>query len=309
VRSLYTKYRPTKFSEFVGNGPVVSAIKKMVKEDKIPNVLLFHGLQGLGKTTLARMLPKLLKINPMDVKELDVGALRGIDNIRSLRESSIYAPMHGKYKVYILDEFHQATAEAKSAILKFAEDTPKHVIIIFCTTEPGKLPKTILSRCCTFEVKPLNPDEIKTVIQRVCDGEGVEISEKVISRIVAESDGYPRAALTQLESVIGLTTEQALAVIKSPEDNSQELKSLFQALLNKNTSWPIYAGIISGLKEEPETIRRAVLGYMSAILLKDSSGKREKLDRIAYILEVFENNWYDSGRASLLKCCYSIFIS
>lgn len=304
--SLYQDNRPTSLKQFIGNKPVVAAIQNMINMEKIPPVILLHGLHGLGKTTLARLIPKLAGVKKMDIKELDIGSTRGIDNIRDLREQSMSKPFSSPYRFYILDEFHAATADAKTAALKWLEDTPAHVRIIMCTTEAAKLPGTVKSRCTPFQLKPLNTKEMAKVISDVIKAEKIELADSVIEKIIDNSGGIPRQALVYVEAVMGLGEEDALEIIQSITGESEELKSLFNCLLKK-TDWAGYCKVIKGLKEEPETIRRAVLGYVSAIMLNQSNGKEGFLNRLAAILEIFENNWYDNGKSGLVKACYEVY--
>lgn len=304
--NLYNKIRPTKLEGIIGNKAVVSAIKEMIETENIPSVILFHGCHGSGKTTLARMIPKYLGISDRDIKELDIGATGGIDNIRELREQSLIKPFSSPYKFYILDEFHAASKDAKTAALKWLEDTPKHVKIILCTTELAKLPGNVKSRCVPFRLNPLSEKEMINLLGRACKKANLlDIDSSVITRIVEISDGIPRQALVHLESVMNLPADKALSVLSSVSTDSAEMKALFNCLLKKS-SWADYCQVIKNLKEEPETIRRAVLGYMSAIMLNQINGKKGFLNRLAAILEIFENNWYDSGRASLVKACYEV---
>lgn len=303
--SLYQTIRPKKFESFVGNKGIVSSIKGMIENDDIPSVLLFHGSHGSGKTTLARMIPEYMGISKYDIKELDIGAISGKDNIKDLREKSANKPLSSKYKFYILDEFHAASADAKTAALKWLEDVPDYVKIILCTTELVKLPGTVKSRCVPFSLKPLTEKEILKVLGRACKHLGVDVDADVLKKIVEISDGIARQALVHLEAVWRLEADAALSVLVSVNSESKEMKALFNCLL-KNSSWGDYCEVIKGLKEEPETIRRSVLGYMSAIMLNQINGKKGFLNRLAAILEIFESNWYDSGRASLVRACYEV---
>lgn len=189
--SLYSKIRPDAFADFVGNKGVVSALKQMIDEDDLPSVILFHGSHGSGKTTLARMIPKYMKTAKQDIKELDIGAISGKDHINHLREQSINKPLSSRYKFYILDEFHAASADAKTASLKWLEDTPDHVKIILCTTELVKLPGTVKSRCVPYKLESLSEKEILTILGRACKKLGADVDVDVLKKIVDISDGVP----------------------------------------------------------------------------------------------------------------------
>ena len=304
--SLYNEMRPKTFEEFIGNKGVVSSLKNMVEEGNLPGVILFHGTHGSGKTSLARMLPSYFNTSKQDIKELDIGAIRGIDSIRELREQTITKPFASEFKFYILDEFHAASSDAKTAALKWLEDVPAHVKIILCTTEMQKLPGTIKSRCVPFKLVPLSDKEMGTLLSRTCKKLKLAgMDSGILSRIIEISEGVPRQALVHLESVISLSPEKAINVLSSVFTESEDLKSLFNCLLKK-TSWADYCKVIKNLKEEPETIRRAVLGYMTAIMLNQINGKQRFLNKLAAIMEIFSINWYDSGRSGLVRACYEV---
>ena len=306
--SLYQKHRPVDFSGVIGNESVVASLQKMIESDKLPKVLLFHGPAGTGKTTFARIVVNELGIKKIDVKELDIGALRGIDNVREIRAASVKRPMGSKKKVYILDEFHAATADAKTAILKWLEDTPEHVLPIICTTDPGKLPKTIISRCVSFATKPLDSKEVRKLIETICTAEGKKISKSVRLKIQNLCDGSPRHAITLLESVIDLDEENALSVLNPLHEHTEQIKDLFSCLLRTETPWSRYREVLKGIKDEPETVRRSVLGYMTALMLSESNNSDRSLIKLAGIIENFENSWYDIGKAGLVKACFSVYI-
>ncbi|MEK7671594.1 MAG: DNA polymerase III subunit gamma/tau, partial [Bacteroidota bacterium] len=176
------KWRPMKFDDVAAQGHVTQTLKNAIKQKRVAHAYLFAGPRGVGKTTTARLLAKLVNCqNPtkdfepdndceickeitegrsFDVLEIDGASNRGVDEIRNLRESVRYAPAKGKYKVYIIDEVHMLTKEAFNALLKTLEEPPPHVLFIFATTEIHKLPATIISRCQRFDFRRISIDEI-----------------------------------------------------------------------------------------------------------------------------------------------------
>jgi DNA polymerase-3 subunit gamma/tau len=182
-RVISLRYRPQDFDELTGQSHITRSLKGAVKSGRIGHAFLFAGPRGVGKTTTARILAKSLNCNEganihpcqkcqsckeitlsrnLDVIEIDGASNRGIDEIRNLREGVRYSPIHGRYKIYIIDEVHMLTQEAFNALLKTLEEPPPKVIFIFATTNPMKIPTTILSRCQRFVFKRLSIKEISS---------------------------------------------------------------------------------------------------------------------------------------------------
>lgn len=231
-RVLSLKYRPQNFDELTGQSHVVMSLKGAIKSGRIGHAFLFAGPRGVGKTTTARILAKSLNciesptIHPcqkcqacreittsrsVDVIEIDGASNRGIDEIRNLREGVKYAPLRGRYKIYIIDEVHMLTQEAFNALLKTLEEPPPSVIFIFATTNQTKVPATILSRCQRFVFKRLSLKEIISRLQVIAKKEEIKITEKALHYLAVRSDGSIRdgeSILEQLASFVeGKITE------------------------------------------------------------------------------------------------------
>ena len=232
---LARKYRPQRFSEVVGQSAVVKTIVNALKKNKLSHALLFAGIKGTGKTTLARIVAKALNcqnINPeeyepcnqcqscveitkgihVDVLEIDAASNRGIDQIREIIEALKYAPAKGKAKVYIIDEAHMLTKEASNALLKSLEEPPSHVYFILATTEPNRLPPTILSRCQRYEFRRLDFKLIFNHLQRICELENYQIEQPALELIAREAQGSLRDALSLLDQAMayGVRTKEDL---------------------------------------------------------------------------------------------------
>ena len=151
--ALYRKYRPATFSDVVGQEQIITLLQNSIKQNKIGHAYLFCGGRGTGKTTVARIFAKDIGCNPEDIIEIDAASNRGIDEIRELREAVRTAPFSSPFKVYIVDEAHMLTKEAANALLKTLEEPPSHVVFILATTDPNKLPQTIVSRCQKINFK------------------------------------------------------------------------------------------------------------------------------------------------------------
>ena len=301
---LALKYRPKTLDEVVGNRQVVEVLRKQLSDESsqpLSHSILLHGPTGCGKTTLARIISRELGVQDDDMKEIDSADFRGIDTIREIRKQCQYKPLNSPYRVWILDEVHQLTKDAQSALLKTLEDTPKHVYFILCTTDPQKLLPTIRGRCSQFQVQPLTDKEMKRLLFRVVKAEGESLSKEVYEQIIQDSMGHPRNALQILAQVLSVEPEKRLEVAKRSAETQSQTIELCRALV-KGASWKKIAEILKGLKDEDaEQIRRAVLGYCQSILL---SGKQD--NTVAVIMEEFMEPFYNSGFPALVFACYSV---
>jgi len=224
MSSLYSKYRPLSFSDIIGQDHIINLIKAEIKSNSISHAYIFIGPRGTGKTTTARVFSKAvncLNINEdgspclkcanckkiaegkfLDLIEIDAASNRGIDEIREIKEKIEFLPVEGRYKIYIIDEVHMLTKEAFNALLKTLEEPPNHIIFILATTEPQKIPATILSRCEKYDFRLGNDNELGSRLRYVIEAENCSIEPEALTLIVKKSNGSYRDALSILDTVI-----------------------------------------------------------------------------------------------------------
>ncbi len=223
---LARKYRPQNFHELVGQEHVSKTLLNALQGGRLAHAFLFSGPRGSGKTSSARILAMALNChagkpgepcgvcvacaeiaagNCMDVLEIDAASNRGIDEIRELKEKARYSPARDKHKIFIIDEVHMLTAEAFNALLKILEEPPPHIVFVLATTEYHKIPATILSRCQQYSFKLIQYPLILDRLRRICESEGIEISNPALEQVVFSSGGSMRDAMSALDQVIAFS--------------------------------------------------------------------------------------------------------
>jgi len=299
--SLYQKYRPPTLYRVKGNADVLSTLEGMLSDiENCTHAFLLHGPTGCGKTTLARIIADRLGCKGSDLKEIDSAQFRGIDTARDIRSHSQYKAIEGERRVWIIDECHKMTNDAQNGLLKILEDTPNHVYFVLCTTDPQKLLPTIRSRCSMFQVKPLSDEDMRSLLQRIVRKERQEISDEVYDILIRTGQGLPRTTIQALEQVLKANPEKREEIAKQAAFEQSQSIDLCRALM-KRASWKEIGTILNGLKDqEAEGIRRVVLGYCQAVLLKGD------VILAGRIMEEFINPFYDSGFPQLVFACYSI---
>lgn len=304
MKPLHTKYRPKTFDDMVGNEYVLFNLKNALEEKSHPHVFLIHGMRGSGKTSLAYVLA-----NELDCEQVDyynVANERGIDTAREIIDSARYRPFKGKNKMYIIDEFHQTQVAFQNALLNILEETPEHAYFCICTTNPEKIIETIKDRCYAVEVKPLSKPDGRKLLDGVMKKEKRKpVSEKVFNAIYSSSEGRPRAMLIFLNKFLSLKGDEELtSELLQIEDEAQaQVNLLCQALMNKE-SWKRVKGIITTLlkqdaTKDPESIRRMILGYFSAVALNQDEPNK----RLCLLFECFKDNYYNTGKSGLTFSC------
>lgn len=252
------KWRPQKFEEVVGQEHITTTLKNAIINNRIAHAYLFAGPRGVGKTTTARILAKVLNcLNPqngepcnecemckafqnsqtLDIIEIDGASNRRIEEIRTLRESVKYAPTKGKYKIYIIDEVHMLTTESFNALLKTLEEPPEHTLFIFATTDVHKVPLTIISRCQRFDFRRIELNTIKNLLKNIAQAEGIEIDDTALTIIAKKADGALRDAQSFFDQAISFSGNKVDSAILAKMFNLIDEEIYFDisdAIISKN---------------------------------------------------------------------------
>ena len=225
--ALYRKYRPSNFSDLVGQSSVANIIKNEILNDKISHAYLFSGPRGTGKTSTAKIIAKMINCHNLsddgvpcgkcsscvnfdsssDVVEIDAASNNGVDEIRDLRDKVNLVPTYGRYKIYIIDEVHMLTTQAFNALLKTLEEPPSHIVFILATTEFYKIPITVVSRCQKFQFLKFSVDDIVSRLRFIADSESIAVTDDVLSEIARLSDGGMRDAINMLDQLSAYSSD------------------------------------------------------------------------------------------------------
>ncbi len=199
--ALYTKYRPQTFAQVLGQEHITSVLSDSVKNGNIAHAYLFTGSRGTGKTSIARIFAREIGTTPRDIFEIDAASNTSVENIRELNESVNLLPFDSKYKVYILDEVHMLSKSAFNALLKTLEEPPHYVVFILATTEPHKIPETVISRCEQYNFKTPNREILKKMIATTAKKEGYDLEPAAIELVAVLGDGSFRDTHTILQKL------------------------------------------------------------------------------------------------------------
>jgi len=297
ISDLHIKERPNKLGMVMGQKDAVSQIEQMMVNGA-PHALLFSGPSGCGKTTLARIVARMLKCARSDFAEVNAADSRGIEMVRGIQARAGLAPLGGgACRVWLIDECHQLTAEAQSALLKLLEEPPSHVYFMLATTHPDKLRDAIRTRCTHIKVKPMDEDSLTALVTRACAANSIKLTDDVKTKLVDAAGGSARRALVLLQTINGLDAKTQIEVLGTA-DAKQAAIEIARALMARK-GWKDVAAIIAACSEDPEGIRWMILSYFSKVAL---GGGRE-CERAAAIMRCFQYNYFDTKQAGLILSC------
>ena len=282
TKALYRKYRPLKLADVVGQDDAIRQLQTQLTNQKISHGYLFVGARGCGKTSVARIFAHeinhfdyQLEDNYVDIIEIDAAVFTMVENIRELRDKAMLAPTTGKYKVYIIDEIHMLSKNAFNALLKILEEPPEHVVFIFATTNPEKIPATILSRVQIFHFKLADKSVMQPFLEGICQKEGINIEKDALSLLIEQGGGSFRDSLSILDQLSNLhpnkstliTTEEVSSALGVPkqviiqelltsyeQENVDQIRSLVEELINQgNKAEGIATSLIKAIVQNPTT--------------------------------------------------------
>ena len=280
TKALYRKYRPLKLADVVGQDDTIRQLQTQLTNQKISHGYLFVGARGCGKTSVARIFAHeinhfdyQLEDNYVDIIEIDAAVFTMVENIRELRDKAMLAPTTGKYKVYIIDEIHMLSKNAFNALLKILEEPPEHIVFIFATTNPEKIPATILSRVQIFHFKLADKSIMQPFLGGICQKEGINIEKDALSLLIEQGGGSFRDSLSILDQLSNLhpdkstliTTEEVSSALGVPkqvliqellanyeQENVEQIRSLVEELINQgNKAEGIATSLIKAIVQNP----------------------------------------------------------
>ncbi len=343
-QSLYRKYRPTDLDEVVGQNIIIQTLKNAIKNDNLSHAYLFAGPRGTGKTSIAKILAKMVNCENLqgykpcnkcvnctqynnkqaiDIIEIDAASNNGVDEIRELKSKIDLVPSTGKYKIYIIDEVHMLSTGAFNALLKTLEEPPKHIIFILATTDPQKIPLTILSRCQRFDFKKLDNDQIIQKLKYVSEKEKITIEEEALTEIAILSDGGMRDALSLLDQVVAYA-DKNVTVEDVHEINgtltSNTLKEFLKAIISKDNKY-LFQKIdeFNSNGKDFFKLTEEIINYMRNILIyktvpnyfetaNESYNIEIDIDNLIEFIKYFNETLYDMKNNSNMKLLFELLI-
>lgn len=329
-QALYRKFRPKTFDDVMGQEHITTTLKNQIKNNNIAHAYLFSGTRGTGKTSTAKVFARAINCtnnsdgNPcneceackgildetiMDVIEMDAASNTSVEDIRDLREKAKYPPSKCRYKVYIIDEVHMISKGASNALLKILEEPPKHLIFILATTEPQRLPATILSRCQRFDFKRITVKDIIKNMQNILDEIGIKVDPRGLSLIARNSDGAMRDALSLLDQCLSFSGEEMtydyilsiLGVV-----NNDIIYEITDSIIEKNAdkALELIEHIVQNGKDINQFIKDLILHFRNLMVIKVSDNTENIIDETEEVIERLKKqsqNIETSGIINILK--------
>ena len=325
--ALYRKFRPTKFSEIVGQEHITRTLKNQIIANRVGHAYLLTGGRGTGKTSAAKILARAINcLNPQDgepcneceickaaiqgsltdIVEMDAASNNSVEDIRSIREEVNFLPTVAKYRVYIIDEVHMLSVGAFNALLKTLEEPPEHVKFILATTEPQKLPATILSRCQRFDYKKISPENIKSRLEFICKESNISITDEALKTISILAEGAMRDGLSILERCVQegedeITDDKVKELVGIPK--VEYINKIVNSVIDYNANETLRnIDIVIDDGKDLNNLVWEIIKYVKDILVYKSSGNLSLYNEneLAKIKEIADK----TSKDRLLKIIY-----
>lgn len=302
MTALHVKYRPKSFEDLVGQKHILGSLKKVVKDQRA-KTFLFTGPSGCGKTTLARILANQFAKGAgtqANIIEIDAASHSGAEAMRDVVAKAAYRAIgESPVKAFIVDEAHALSSAAWKVLLKPTEEPPEHVYWMFCTTEAGKIPPTIVTRSISYNLRSVSEDDLFKLLVQVADGENLDTPDEILEAVAEGALGSPRQALVFLEACIYAETAGQAREIMRNGGQSKEIIDLCRFLVSGKQGWMQITKLLKAINEaNPESVRIVVANYLSAVLMNAKSDKEAA--RLMGILECFITPYAQSDKMAPL---------
>jgi DNA polymerase III subunit gamma/tau len=322
-------YRPRDIKYVVGHDTTKKFLINSVNKGMLPQILMFYGEKGLGKTTLARIIAAGLNceqgvsLSPCgvcdncrsvfsgsspDYKEVNVGAKTGVDNVRSLIETLRFSPMYLTNKIYVLDECHKLSDAGQNALLKELEDTPENIYMIFCTTSKENLIPTLLDRCYDFYFEKLTEKELGEMVKDILDIEGGSLDKDIIHALVETADGSARKLVVNLQKILLSdikTIKEAAEILGTEIVMQHDIKHLSKAIMAQDSK--ISFNIINRYSySDCDLARKSLINYFGSILLRVGKSNYKEAMKISYIIDVLSSNISNPAKGLFVNDIFKI---